>query len=72
MIFILAGTFEEARDWARENSVPDVEWRFIDKPGTLNGWRRQPFVRVGTYANRPDALYIFDSLKIRHFKHIGE
>jgi len=72
MIFVLAGTNEEAITWAHENSVPDGEWRFIYGTKALIGWRRQPFVRVGTYASRPDALYIFDTLKIKHFKHIGE
>jgi hypothetical protein len=72
MIFVLAGTNEEAKTWAHENSVPDTDWKYIESPRTLLGWRRQPFVRVGTYASRPDALYIFDTLKIKHFKHIGE
>lgn len=53
-IYVLSGTFQEARNWARENDCPKNVWRFIYDRVSLKGIRGGQLVISGNPTARPD------------------
>lgn len=63
MIYILAGTAEQAKTFARKNNLKD--WRYISQEHALVGARGLNYVRVGTFYNRADFARLDEMLSVR-------
>ena len=62
MLFILADTFETAKNYTIDTGVN--EWRFIFGPLTLKGHQRPiKYVKIGKWWQRSDKTEIEDLLK---------
>lgn len=57
---VFSGSLYAARDWARENAVPDSEWFFVDHPRALYGLTAGNAVPVLTHGfwGRHDAFAV--------------
>lgn len=53
-IAVIAGTYEQARNWAQQNSLGVSDWWDISDPDRLRGLRPSKIVFVGTYVQRRD------------------
>lgn len=62
MIFILAGTYQQAKDAAR--GLPPKEWRYVFERRTLLGIHGGTYRIVGTFWERRDAAEIYDIVRI--------
>lgn len=71
MIYILAGNFEEASCWARQNKVPYGEWRYIYDANQLYGLMGGQFIRIGSWIERRNALEIRNILIERGFSEVS-
>ena len=64
--FIISGSYEEARNWARVNreriTLENLQPQFVAGPGTLKGVSNPNGVFVGTWSLRSDALDILHAL----------
>lgn len=56
MIFVVAGCYQQARNWAAV--WPVQEWRFVAGPQTLDGVHNAMIVYVGSYRERDDLAAI--------------
>ena len=63
MIYILAGTSEQANTFARNNNLKD--YRYISRDHALAGVRGLNYVRVGTFYNRADFARLDEMLSVR-------
>jgi hypothetical protein len=63
VIYILAGTAEQAKTFARKNNLKD--WRYISQEHALVGARGLNYVRVGTFYNRADFARLDEMLSVR-------
>ena len=54
MIFVVAGCYQQARNWAAANEVAPHEWRFVRSVDTLRGARDDSIVYTGTFYDRED------------------
>lgn len=61
-VYVLAGTVREYEDYTRRKQ--GGAYRYISGPLTLRGTRAVKYVRVGTWVDRPDLVYIEDELEI--------
>lgn len=66
MLFIVAGTAEQAYRYAMSINLQRNEYRYVWSPNVLRGMSRGlKFVRVGTWSDRKDLRRIFNILKGR-------
>ena len=64
MLFIIAGTGQQADDYARSINLKCNEYRYVWSPNILRDMPRGlKFVRTGTYYDRKDMYEIFAVLK---------
>lgn len=67
MIYILAKTFDQAREYARKHVIgaERITWRFISDAGSMRGIVYPNVCRIGNYWERPDIMSIEEMLAVR-------
>lgn len=66
MLFIIAGTGQQAADYAKEHGLKCNEYRYVWNPDVLKGTPcGLKFIRTGTWYDRKDMREIFNALKGR-------
>jgi len=55
MIFIFAGNFQQAKDYARSISMSPDDWVYLSNSYKLCGTRGSTVIRIGTWDRRSDA-----------------
>ena len=56
--FIIAGTYQEAKDWRMRNDKSPDEWVYLSNPKTIVGLSEVHGVFIGTWKERPDIGHI--------------
>lgn len=59
-VYVLAGTAEQARRWARDNELQPHQWVYVSNMDILAGAYMPVMFRVGTWYERQDGLAIRD------------
>jgi len=67
-VFILAGSYEQARSFARRSNMTALEWRYVVDIHSILGMRQQTLWLVGEWPNRKDAEELLSLAKAREFK----
>ena len=57
---IIAGTYQEAKDWRERNDKSVNEWVYLSNPKTIVGLSEVHGVFIGTWKERPDIEEILD------------
>lgn len=70
---VLAGTFREAREWAKENSLPlepgpGAGWYYAASLESIHGLRGVVPITVGTFHKRKDAGKLWEQAQIVQLK----
>lgn len=60
MTFIVAGNYEEAVGFVRQNGIKSSQWRNVSYPDQLRGIRDHRILFCGNWKNRKDINYIYD------------
>ena len=59
---IIAGTYQQAKDWRIRNDKSAEEWVYLSNPKYLSGLSEVHGVFIGTWKERPDIEDILDML----------
>lgn len=64
-IHIVAGNYQQARDWAREGQLGPNDWTYIGSPSTLRGLGPDAIIaKVGTYNDRQDIEEVLEYIQV--------
>ncbi len=55
-VYIVAGNFDQAKSYARENSLRKTSWVYVANSQTLRGCHGADIRTCGTWQMRPDAV----------------
>ena len=69
MILILAGCYQQARNWAAARDMRVAEWHYLQDVAALDGYAppADRLAYVGSYYNREDLPEIVRALQARGF-----
>ena len=62
MNYIIAGTYQEAKDWWVRNDKSVNEWVYLSNPKTIVGLSEVHGVFIGTWKERDDIEDILDAM----------
>jgi len=63
-VYVLAGTAEQARRWARDNELQPHQWKFVSDIRSIAGAHEPVMFRIGTWYERKDGLAIWEKYTI--------
>ena len=63
-ILVLAGNYQQARQWARDSGIAPRDWRYIGTPASLRGYRNPIVAKVGTFYERRDVAEFEECLAL--------
>ncbi len=71
-LVIVAGTYEQARNYAREQHLSQRQWIFLGDEARIYGLRDGKYVKVGTWFENKKINSILHQLSFRNFKEIEQ